>query len=206
MSSARDTWPVVPSTYLLTAAVLSFAAICGAAQFWRHDLDPVAMPLSLYLTGPGGGYVRLAYYAIATALLGFALGSYRATDPPLRSRLACALLAGAGLALPVVAVTELFAGTTYENPARLVHGLAAQATFLWLSFGMLLLSGRWRRDPRLGAGSSLGWVVAWFATAVLWLQVVLPGLPHGLMQKLAIGGILWWLGWAGGHVRRGVCC
>lgn len=205
MSYTRDTWPVVPSARVLTAAVLSFAGICGAAQFWRRDLDPVAMPLSLYLTGPGGAYVRLAYYAIAAALLGFALGGYRATHPSLRSRLASALFAGAGLALPVVALTELFAGTPHENAARLAHGLAAQATFLWLSFGMLLLSARWRRDPRLAPGSAVGWAVAWLATAVLWLQVFLPWLPHGLMQKLAIGGILWWLGWAAGHVRRGGC-
>lgn len=203
MNAMRDNWPVLPSARFLLVAVAIFAAICGAAQYWRHDLDPVAMPLSLYLTGPGGGYVRLAYYTIAAALLGFALGSYRATDPPLRSRLASALFAGAGLALPVVALTELFAGTPLENLARLVHGLAAQATFLWLSFGMLLLSARWRRDPRLAPGSMPGWFLAWLATAVLWLQVFLPRLPHGLMQKLAIGLILVWLGWAAVHVRRG---
>lgn len=202
MSYLRDTWPVVPSARLLTTAVLSFAAICGAAQFWRHDLDPVAAPLSFYLTGPGGGYIRLAYYLIATALLGFALGGYRATAPSLRSRLASALFAGAGLALPVVALTELYAGTLHESLARLVHGLAAQATFLWLSFGMLLLSARWRRDPRLAPDSSPGWGMAWLATATLWLQVFLPQLPHGLMQKLAIGWILCWLGWAARHLRR----
>ena len=204
MSNARDTWPVLPSSGLLLAAVAAFAAICGAAQLWRHDLDPIAMPLSLYLTGPDGGYVRLAYYAIAAGLLSFALGGYRATGPSLRSRLASSLFAGAGLALPVVALTELFAGSPQENLARLVHGLAAQTTFLWLSFGMLLLSARWRRDPRPSSGSMPGWWLAWLATGVLWLQVFLPWLPHGLMQKLAIGGILVGLGWAGVRMRRGV--
>lgn len=204
MSPSRDTWPVLPSAWLLFAAVVVFAAVCGSAQFWRHDLDPVAMPLSLYLTGPGGGYVRLAYYLISAALLGFALGSYRATTPPLRSRLASALFGGAGLALPIVALTELFAGTPLENLARLIHGLAAQATFLWLSFAMLLLTARWRRDPRLAPGCIPGWLLAWLATAALWLQVFLPRLPHGLMQKLAIALILAWLAWAARQMQGGV--
>lgn len=199
-----DTRPVLPTARLLLLTVAAFALICGAAQFWRHDLDPIAVPLSIYLTGPGGAYVRLAYYLISAGLLGFALGSYRATTPALRSRLASTLLAGAGIALPIVALTELFAGTSHESQARLLHGLAAQATFLWLSFAMLILSARWRRDPWLSNGSLTGWIVAWIATAVLWSQVFLRDLPHGLMQKLTIGLILLWLAWSARHVRRAV--
>ena len=193
---------LVPTSRLLLATVAIFALVCGGAQFWRHDLDPIAVPLSIYLTGPGGEYVRLAYYLISAGLLGFALGSYRATAPALRSRLASTLFAGAGVTLPLVALTELFAGTPHEDQARLLHGLAAQATFLWLSFGMLLLSARWRRDPHLSTGIAPGWILAWLATIVLWLQVFLRDLPHGLMQKLTIALILLWLAWAARHVRR----
>ena len=199
-----DTRPVLPTARLLLFTVAVFALICGGAQFWRHDLDPIAVPLSFYLIGPGGEYVRLAYYLISAGLLGFALGSYRATAPALRSRLASTLFAGAGVALPIVALTELFAGTSHEGQARLIHLLAAQATFLWLSFGMLLLNARWRRDPLLGTGSLTGWIVAWVATAVLWSQVFVRNLPHGLMQKLTIALILIWLAWAARQVRRAV--
>ncbi|MBT2116825.1 DUF998 domain-containing protein [Dyella sp. LX-66] len=197
-----DTRPIAATAHLLLLTTTVFALICGAAQFWRHDLDPIAIPLSFYLTGPGGAYVRLAYYLISAGLLGFALGGYRATSPQLRSRLASALFAGAGLALPIVALTEQFLGSPHEQQARLIHGLAAQATFLWLSFGMLLLNARWRRDTVLSAGSTTGWIVAWLATAVLWSQVFLRDLPHGLMQKLTIGLILVWLAWAARHMRR----
>ena len=193
---------ILATCHLLLFTVTVFALTCGAAQFWRRDLDPIAAPLSIYLTGPGGAYVRLAYYLISAGLLGFALGSYRATAPALRSRLASTLFAGAGAALPLVALTELFAGTPHEDQARLLHGLAAQATFLWLSFGMLLLSARWRRDSHLSTGMAPGWILAWLATVVLWLQVFLRDLPHGLMQKLTIALILLWLAWAARHMRR----
>jgi hypothetical membrane protein len=107
-----------------------------------------------------------------------------------------------GLLLPIVAITELFKGTSHEGLAALIHGLAAQSTFLALSFGMLLLSSRWRRDPRLGASRYLGMSLAWLATAVLWLQTFIRTLPHGLMQKLLIVLLLLWLGWAARQLLR----
>ncbi|RUL72209.1 DUF998 domain-containing protein [Dyella choica] len=191
-----------PAAHLMIIAVIAFAAVCGAAQFWRTDLDPIAVPLSIYLTGPGGAYVRLTYYLMGVALIFFAVGAYRATTPPLRSILALALFALPGLLLPIVAATELFKGSAYENLAALIHGLSAQATFLMLSFGMLMLSSRWRRDPRLSASRLAGLLLAWLGTAVLWMQVFLPKLPHGLMQKLTIVLILLWLGWAARQLLR----
>jgi len=195
--------PIIrPAAYLITATVIAFAAVCGAAQYWRTDLDPIAVPLSIYLTGPGGAYVRLTYYLMGAALIVFAVAAYRATAAPLRSALALALFAIPGLLLPVVAATELFKGLPRENLAALVHGLAAQATFLGLSFGMLLLSSRWRRDPRLGISRYSGPTLAWLATIALWLQVFMRNLPHGLMQKLLIVLILLWLGWAARQLLR----
>lgn len=190
-----------PAAYLMIAAVVTFAAVCGAAQFWRTDLDPIAMPLSLYLTGPGGFYVRRVYDLMGLALVGFAVGSYGATSAPLRSVLALVLFALAGLLLPMVAATELLIGTAHEAAAALVHGLAAQATFLTLSFGMLLLSSRWRRDARFQKNRFTGLTLAWLATVALWLQALMRDLPHGLMQKLLIVLILLWLGWAALQLR-----
>ena len=183
-------------------AVFAFAAVCGGAQFWRTDLDPIAVPLSIYLTGPGGFYVRTVYDLMGLALLAFAAGSYAATSARQRSVLASLLFAAPGLLLPIVAATELFKGSGFENLAALIHGLAAQATFLTLSFGMLLLSSRWRRDPSLNASHRTGWMLAWLATFVMWLQAFLPELPHGLMQKLLIALILLWLAWGARQLLR----
>lgn len=179
-----------------------FAAVAATLQWARTDLDPVVTPLSSYLIGPGGGWLRSAYYAIAVAICAGSVAGYALTAPPQRSLLAALLFAGAGLALPVVAVTETLLGSPHENAALLIHGLAAQATFLWLSFATLLLSHRWRRDPRLRKGSGTGVALAWVATAALWTLVLARNLPHGLMQKLAIALILLWLFWAARHAWR----
>ena len=186
--------------HLMTIAVIAFIGICTAAQFWRSDLNWIAIPLSAYLTGPGGVYVRAVYYLVAIALLGFAWASYAVTASMQRSRLASTLFAAAGFALPVVAITELFRGTPYEDVAHLIHQITAPATFLWLSFGMLLLSHRWRRDPHMKKGNQPGIALAWLITFVLWFQLLVPVLPSGLMEKLAIVLILLWLGWAARHL------
>ncbi|WP_233842804.1 DUF998 domain-containing protein [Dyella sp. 2HG41-7] len=202
MTQALPNLAVRPAAGLMLSAVVVFTVVCGGAQFWRTDLDPIAVPLSIYLTGPGGFYVRTAYDVMGVALLAFALGAYGATSTAQRSVLASLLFAASGLLLPVVAATELFKGSVYENLAALIHGLAAQATFLALSFGMLLLSSRWRSDSRLSASRRAGWALAWLATCVMWLQAFMPALPHGLMQKLLIVSILLWLAWGARQLLR----
>lgn len=177
---------------LLQAAVVAFAAIAMILQFTRADLDPIAMPLSAYLRGPGGAWLRGAYGFMALALAGFAYGGYRAMPVPSRSALAGALFLVAALALPVVACTVLFESTPSESLAQFVHGEAAQTTFLCLVMGMVLWSSRWRR----ATGRSLGLLLAWLAFVQMWVLALWKGLPPGATQKLLIVLILLWLAWA----------
>lgn len=187
---------------LLLAGTMLFAVTATTLQFTRHDLDPIAAPLSAYLTGPGGPWLRWVYGLMGIGLVALGLATWRLSPPMARSGLAAWLFAGAGLAMPVIAATELYAGTPLEALARLVHLLSAQATFLWLSFAMLLLSHRWRKQGSLRQGSLTGCLLAWLATTVLWVQVFARTWPHGLMQKLAIGLILLWLIWAARQLWR----
>ncbi|WP_201313185.1 DUF998 domain-containing protein [Dyella sp. EPa41] len=190
------------SITLLCAAVAVFALTAGALQFTRADLDPVAMPLSTYLRGPGGYWLRGAYYLMAASLAAFAFAGYRAAAHTSRSALASALFIIAALALPVVAYTVLFENTAQENLARLVHGLAAQATFLCLVMGMLLWSSRWQRQEGTRTRRA-GLVLAWLAFVQMWVLALWRGLPPGLTQKLLIVLILLWLGWAAWQLWRG---
>lgn len=178
-----------------------FTLVCGAAQVWRGDLDPFTAPLSAYLTGPGGEYVRLVYYAMATGLLCLAIASFLATPTRNRSALAAVLFGAAAVALPPVAITALFAHTEYEEGARYLHHVAALSTFLCLCFAMPLLSMRWHREPRVARGTA-GMALAWAAFAWMWVYVIYHGLPSGSMQKILIVLILAWLGWAGWQLLR----
>lgn len=190
------------AAYLMMVAVLVFTAVCTAAQFWRPDLSPIHTPLSTYLRGPGGVYVRSVYYVMAVALLGFAWAIYQATMRTRRSVLASLLFGAAGLILPIVAGSELFSDTPYHALAKIIHRSTTLATFLWLSFGMVLLSSRWLSDQRMKEGSRFGLILAWLATFILWFQVLVSIFPNGLMEKLAIVLILLWLAWAARHLLR----
>jgi hypothetical protein len=202
MSALRNVVTIRRAAYLMAIAVLVFTGVCAAAQFWRTDLNFIRTPLSTYLRGPGGVYVRSVYYLMAAALLAFAWAVHEATLRTRRSVLASLLFAGAGLILPIVAASELFSDTPYHALAKIIHRSTTLATFLWLSFGMVLLSSRWLRDQRMKEGSRFGLVLAWLATFVLWFQVLISIFPNGLMEKLAIALILIWLGWASRHLLR----
>jgi len=186
---------------LTLAADVVFTLVCGAAQLWRSDLDSLTAPLSAYLTGPGGEYVRLVYYAMSVGLLCLAIAGFLATPRRNRSALAAVLFGVAAIALPPVAITSLFAHTEYEEGARYLHHLAALTTFLFICFGMPLLTMRWRREPSVSRGSA-GVMLAWTAFAWLWVYVIYHGLPSGSMQKILIVLILAWLGWASWQMLR----
>jgi hypothetical protein len=202
MNALRKAVTIRQAAYLMAIAVIVFSGVCAAAQFWRTDLNFIRTPLSTYLRGPGGVYVRSVYYLMAAALLAFAWAIYEATLRTRRSVLASLLFAGAGLILPIVAASELFSDTPYHALAKIVHRSTTLATFHWLSFGMVLLSSRWLRDQRMKEGSRFGLALAWLATVVLWFQVLISVFPNGLMEKLAIALILIWLGWASRHLLR----
>ena len=187
---------------LLVIAIANFVLTAGVLQWARADLDPIAMPLSAYLIGDGGVWLRCAYDLMAASLACLAWASYRATIPRERSGLASALFVVAALTLPAVAITATYEYSAQENLARLIHSMAAQATFLCLVMGMLLLSSRWRRDPRLRRGSQVGIVLAWLAFAQMWLLALWKSAPPGLTQKVLIALILLWLGWATRQLRR----
>lgn len=196
MTAARRDVALTLSIAWMGLSVLAFALVAGVLQWTRSDLEPIAMPLSAYLRGPGGAWLRGAYYVMASALLCLAWIIERVTRADLRSRLASALFVVAGATLPVVAVTVLYENTPGENLARLLHSEAAQATFLCLVVGMLLVSGRWWRDPAMRQGRLTGVVLASLAFVQMWVLALWPGLPQGLAQKALIGLIVLWLAWA----------
>ncbi|QNK01830.1 DUF998 domain-containing protein [Dyella telluris] len=197
----RDTALALSAGWIALAALV-FAATAGILQWTRADLDPVAMPLSAYLRGPGGVWLRGAYYLMASALACLAWSGQRATHRNLRSGLTSALFVAAAAALPVVAITVLYEHTPGENLAHLLHGMAAQGTFLCLVVGMLLLSTRWLRDERMQHHRYAGVVLAWLAFVQMWVLALWKGLPPGLTQKALIALILLWLAWVARQLWR----
>jgi len=202
MSAPHRSRPLAFVACWIAFVALVFALTAGVLQWTRADLDPIAMPLSAYLRGPGGGWLRAAYYLMASALACLAWAGFRGMQPAGPSGLASALFLVAALALPVVAVTVLYEHTPQEELARLIHGLAAQTTFLCLVMGMLLLSSRWLHDARMRVGRNAGVVLASLAFVQMWVLALWKGLPPGLTQKALIVLILLWLGWIARQLWR----
>ncbi|UXI68358.1 DUF998 domain-containing protein [Tahibacter amnicola] len=188
---------------LATAPLLFLLATLGA-HLQRPDLVPWQAPMSAYLTGPGGAALRAAYCVMAfciplAGLLG--LG-----DP--RRRRHCALpvmlFGTAGLALLPVTFTALAVGDTAPGAdlTRLIHGLAAQTTFLCLVAGIGVQTTLWGMERDRTHRPDIGIALAGLALATYVVMQLGAGLPRGLVQKTLVLAILLWLQWAAWQWRH----
>lgn len=190
---------------LAFAGIIVFALACALAQCLRHDLDWVAVPLSFYLLGPGGTWLRAAYFVMAASLTLLGTCLYRSLSLQARSTAPLLLFIVSGLALCVVATADT---NTRVHPATFhgfVHGVAAQTTFLCVTVAMLLQSARMRLDVRWRPWFKPAFTGAAVCFVALWVQVLWRDLPRGLSQKVLILLILAWLAaaafgaWRSGH-------
>ena len=181
---------------LALVALASFLATAVWTQCVRSDLDWVQATLSLYLHGPGGLALRVAYCLLALAIAVLGLALYRDSVGPRRSAAAPLLFVTAALGLATVAIGDSWLPQWAPLEAPLIHGLAANTAFLCASVGMLLQAWYLRREPGWQRSATVLWGWAWLAFVLLWLHVLWrAGPPRGLGQKAVIAVIVGWLLW-----------
>jgi len=178
------------------AGVAAFAIVCVAVQGLRTDLDWIAAPLSYYLTGAYGVPVQAVYVALSAALAALGVGFHRGLSSTARSAAPLLLFVVAAITLTITAASEAAKSHGEREFWALVHGTAAQTTFLCVTVAMVLQSLRLRLDARWRRRFVPALILACVAFAALWLHVLDRGLPRGLSQKAVIALILLWLSWA----------
>ncbi len=178
---------------LALAGMAVFLATSAAAQFLRHDLDWIAAPNSFYLIGPWSGMVRAGYYAMAAALVLFAVAAYRELTPEARSAAPLLLFVLGGVALAVTVIAHTNQPDTPPTLQGYVHGIAAAAAFLCTATAMLLQAWRLRSDPRWRRWWKPAFAYAAVCFALLWLSAARLNVPHGLGEKVLIVLITGWL-------------
>ncbi|HEX7339012.1 MAG TPA: DUF998 domain-containing protein [Rhodanobacteraceae bacterium] len=178
---------------LALAGISIFASTCALAQFYRHDLDWVAVPLSFYLLGPGGLWLRAAYFVMAASLTLLGIGLYRELSAPARSAAPLLLFIVAAVALCVVAVADTNTWAHLATFHGFIHGVAAQTTFLCVTVAMLLQAARMRLDAYWRPRFKRALAGATVCFVALWVQGLWRALPRGLSQKVLVLMILAWL-------------
>ena len=191
------------SGLLALAGVLHFLVAAAAVNVLRVEYVASDAPLSLYLSGDWGLWLRAAYYGLAVGVAALGSGLWRTLVPPARRVLVPVLLACGGVAL---VVTATWPGPAPGHPAtplgELIHGLSATTSFLLVGTAMLLQSCVLHRDPHWRPLAALLLVLAVLAFGGLWLHALWRELPRGTSQKTVIALYLAWLGLAGWRLGR----
>lgn len=180
--------------HLALAALSAFVFAACALHLRRGDLDPVAHPMSLYLIGDWGAALQAAYVALGLAMVGLGWGLYRSLAAPARSAAPLVLFALAAASLSTTAYAWMDLPGVDASLEGLVHGISAQAAFLFATTALVLQALRLRHDPawRRDARWLLPWALACFAA--IWVLALGRDLPRGLAQKTVIAMIVGWLG------------
>jgi hypothetical protein len=190
------------SGLICLVAVLVFLSTCIVLQWLRTDLDWRQDPLSAYLKGPYGGWLRLAYYSLSMALILLGAGLYRVLQPQARSAVPAVLLALAGIALALTAISETDLPLLDHDQENQLHRLAAMTTFLSVTSAMVLQSWRFHYDAIWRVHVALALPLAVASFIALWIYAYWHGMPEGLRQKTVISMILLWLGIAAWWLRH----
>jgi hypothetical protein len=175
---------------LALAAILLFSGVAIAVQGWRSDLDWWQAPLSFYLLGDSGLFLKTAYFGLAAGLVLLGLGGRAALG---RGAPAAALFVLAGLALASVALLDTDLPGAPRTDIGRWHGLAAQTAFLSVTLAMLWQSWLLRGHEDWRARFAPAFALALAAFAALWLHALWRELPRGASQRAVIVLVLAWL-------------
>jgi len=191
--------PIVANLSLAGLAV--FFVVALTVQWLRVDLFWMKAPLSFYLVGEYGGWLKAAYVGLALALLLVGLQFRHALRPGARSDLAPWLFGTSALAVLITAFAETHLPGTTKTTAGFVHAVAAPIAFLTVAVGMLLQSWYLRFDPAWRHRFALAFLLALVAFAGLWVHALVREWPRGLTQRGVILVILAWLALAATWLR-----
>lgn len=191
--------PIVATASLAGLGVFVIAAL--AVQFLRDDLQWMFAPLSFYLVGPWGPWLKAAYVGLALALFLVGVQFRHALRPGARSDLAPWLFGISALAVLVTAFADTQLPNTRMDTEGLVHAVAAPIAFLTVSFAMLLQSWHLRMDPAWRHRFAIAFALALAGFAGLWVHALVREWPRGLTQRGVILLILAWLALAASWLR-----
>jgi Protein of unknown function (DUF998) len=175
------------------AGVLFYFLVAAIVQFLRPDYSFMGTPLSFYLLGPYSGWLQVAFFGLAIAIVLLAIGCYMGSSPHTRSAatLVLFILGAAGVVVTALASTDTSDTLTVHGS---IHLLAAAVAFIATSFGMLVQSWRFRLDPAWRDRFRFAMNLATFECLVLLIYALAHIPVSGLMEKITIALILLWLG------------
>ena len=198
---------LLPPPHSIIVANISLAGVgvffvtALAMHALRSDLAWMLAPLSFYLVGDHGAWLKCAYVGLALALMLVGLQFRHALRPGARSDLAPWLFGTASLAVLVTAFADTHLPGGPKTTAGFVHAVAAPIAFLTVTVAMLLQSWHLRMDPAWRHRFAVAFALALAGFAALWLHALVREWPRGLTQRGVIVLILAWLALAATWLR-----
>ena len=186
----------IPLASVAVAAVLYLAATLLVMHAIQSELNPASHYVSEYAHGQLGWLVMVGYVVAGTGVLAMAWRARSALSGRWAVASAvCLVLVGLGLIATGVTRIDVAQadGSVTSSASGMAHELAGYVLFLGMMPGAYILSGAFRRDPRLAgaavAARLFGWaLLAAFVAAVVFQRLELLGFGQRVF-------LVTWLSW-----------
>jgi hypothetical protein len=178
------------------AGALYFTIAIVVLHFLRPDLNPISRLTSEYAVGQYGLIMSTAFFSMSLATVALLIGLYRIVPPAARSPIGLGLL---GLWAVGVLIAMLFPIDAQGAPptvAGTIHSTSGPLAFLSVTIGVLLVSGRFKRDTRwrpfhrIALMLSLVLLVGYIAT---FLSFVTQSGYLGITQRITLAALVTWM-------------
>ena len=180
-------------------SVLVFVILVLVLHVLNPQMNPLSVPISLYVAGHEGILMTIAFIARGLGELLLVIGLARGTTRESRSWTGLVFLAIATACSFLVAIFPGIAGYFvpggFQNTGfLLIHGLSALLGFGSLAIAALFWSQRLRKDPRWRPSTSASLILGLFILLSLVGFLALPQSIMGLTERVLEVFIVCWLG------------
>jgi hypothetical protein len=181
----------------LLALVAYWLAVVVAMHILQRELDPVAVPMSVYVLGVHGAWMTTSFFAAAAVWLVLALGLPKALPPTPWAKAGIVLYCVAACGdVAMGLVPTQFPVTPPLSPDGAIHLVASLVAFNAIAFGSLCFSRAFRTSLHWRPMSRVATILAVLMLVLLYVGVfvLLRDGITGLVQRALVVVILLWIG------------
>lgn len=181
---------------LAIGGIIYFIVVVLALPLLRPDYSPIRRTVSEYAVGPYGFLMTSAFFALAVAVAGLAVGLWYGVSQRNRSRVGLVLLAVFSVCTLTAGLFPIDPEGAPETMSGIIHNLASLIAFICVIAAMILWSVRFRQDEQWRPFSRSALVVALLALTMFFgffAAISMSVAWVGLMQRVFLATVFLWL-------------
>lgn len=177
----------------ITASSLLVVVLLAILHVIRRDIDPLTQSASLYVHGPWGFLMTVAFLALAAGMGVASFALVREGPRGRATRIGAVLLGLVAVAFVVVAIFPADASGNVDTTSGAVHNLGGAASVLLGAVGAIVVSATFGKDARWRSARGLALTLAILIPLAMVATILAPSSVEGAIERFVPLAMCAWL-------------